>query len=1069
MGIEKILKSRIFVIEDEVPIAEDICQKLEAFGYEVVGVAYSGEEALQTVKEASPDVVLMDINLAGKMNGLQAASNIQSVCDVPIIYLTSSAEQAAILETHANEPPAYISKPIKDRELHTILDTALYRHAQEQKLRKSQAQLSAIVDALPDLGFIYDKSGRYVEILAREDDLLYQDAASMKGHLLHEILPKPVADLLLSAIQKTIVSRENQSVEYSLDVPAGQRWFEGRMAPLPTVPGEIEQIILIARDITQRKLADLALRESEERFRNTFEQAAVGLGHTSLDGDFLRVNQRFCQITGYSETEMHALNFKDITHPHDVEEDILQISRLLSGESPGYSRQKRYIRKDGSLIWINLTVSLVRGETGEPKYLIGVIEDISTRKLAEQALQQRAAQLALLNDIGEKIASVLNLESVIDRAVHLVQESFAYHHVALFVVDPYLQKAFMRARSGIFANLFPQEHVLALGQGMVGWVAKNGKTLLANDVNAEPQYVNNYPDVINTCSELSVPIRVSDEVIGVLDAQSPELGAFSQNDILVLETLADQIAVAMDNARLHASVQTELAERIRAEAERESLLNQIREQSQQVREIMNSVPEGVILLDSTGQILLTNPVASSDLAEFAGLQVGDKLEKVGDRPLSELLTSPPAGLWHEVKFHGRTFNVIARPTASGPEPERWVMVMRDVTREREMQQSVQLQERLAAIGQISAGIAHDFNNILAVILLYTEIMLGASDLLPGQAERLHTIAQQSRNASHLIQQILDFSRRSVLELMPLDLLPFLKEQTRLLERTLPENIRIHLSYLPGEYWTNADPTRLQQAIMNLAINARDAMLDGGELFITISKSPAGQTIHCTVCGELLQENCVCIEIRDTGCGISAENLPHIFEPFFTTKPPGEGTGLGLSQVYGIIRQHDGHIDVTSQVDEGATFCIYLPARAIEDKETSSIETPDLIHGDGQNILLVEDDPVTRQALTDGLTLLGYRVLAVTNGRDALNLLDAKTNHIDLILSDVVMPNMGGVALFYAIRARQLTIPMILMSGHPTQESPETLQLEGLKAWLLKPPSLKQLSKTIARALEQPHM
>ena len=1064
-------KSRIFIIEDEIPVVEEICQKLEAFGYEVVGVAYSGEEALQIVQEAAPDLLLIDISLAGKMNGLQAASTIRSIFEVPIIYLTASIEDVALLEKRAVgavEPIVYVSKPFKDQELRTNLDTAIFRHTQEQRLKRSEAQLSAIVNALPDLGFIYDKFGRYVEILTREDDLLYQDPASMKGRLLHEILPEPVADLLLSTIQRTIANGVNQTVEYSLDVPAGQRWFEGRMAPLPTPPGEVEQIILIARDVTERKLADLALRESEERFRNTFEQAAVGIGHTSIEGHFLRVNQRFCQITGYNETEMLSLNFKNITHPHDLQEEMHQINRLVSGESQGYSLQKRYIRKDGSIIWINLTISLVRGEVGEPKYLIGVIEDISTRKLAEQALEQRAAQLALLNDIGEKLASVLNLESVIDRAVHLVQESFGYHHVALFVMDPYSQKAVMRARAGIFADLFPKEHVLALGQGMVGWVAQNGETLLANNVDAEPRYINNYPDVINTSSELSVPIRVSDEVIGVLDAQSPELEAFSQNDILVLETLADQIAVAMDNARLHASVQTELAERIRAEAERESLLDQLREQGQQVREIMNTVPEGVILLDSIGKILLANPVALNDLAMFANLDIGDVLEKVGDHLLSDLLTSPPKGLWHEVRFHGRIFNVIARPTANGPDPERWVLVMRDVTRERELQQSAQQQERLASIGQLAAGIAHDFNNILAVILLYTEIMLGSSELLPGQHERLHTIAEQARNASHLIQQILDFSRRSVLELMPLDLLPFLKEQTRLLERTLPENIRIHLSFLPGEYWIDADPTRLQQAIMNLAVNSRDAMPEGGELFITISRSPADQSFHCAVCGELIQRECVCLEIRDTGSGIPEENLSRIFEPFFTTKPPGQGTGLGLSQVYGIIRQHDGHFDVHSQVREGSSFRIYLPARTIEEKENLKIEPPDLIRGNGQHILLVEDDPVTRQALADGLALLGYHILTANNGREALDLLDAKTVSVDLILSDVVMPNMGGVALFYAIRERQHPMPMILMSGHPTHESTEILQSEGLKDWLLKPPSLVQLSQMVARALEQSH-
>jgi len=193
------------------------------------------------------------------------------------------------------------------------------------------------------------------------------------------------------------------------------------------------------------------------------------------------------------------------------------------------------------------------------------------RKRVEEALERRAAQLALLNDIGGKIAAALELGSVLDRAARLAQAGFGYHHVALFTVDRQQDELVMRARAGSFAHLFPPDHRLKLGQGMVGWVGRQGETLLANDVDAEPRYVNLYPGVIPTRSELSVPIRVGEEVVGVLDVQSPQLDAFDENDVMVMETLADQIAVAVENARLYEAVQWELAERKRRERELEAV------------------------------------------------------------------------------------------------------------------------------------------------------------------------------------------------------------------------------------------------------------------------------------------------------------------------------------------------------------------------------------------------------------------------------------------------------------------------------------------------------------------
>jgi PAS domain S-box-containing protein len=217
----------------------------------------------------------------------------------------------------------------------------------------------------------------------------------------------------------------------------------------------------------------------------------------------------------------------------------------------------------------------------------------------EAMLEQRAVQLALLNDIGEKIAAVLELDSVLDRAACLVQESFGYHHVGLFALDREMGELVMKARAGSYVHLFSLDHRLKLGQGIVGWVGRHGQTLLANDVSAEPRYVNLYPDVVPTQSELSVPIRVGQEVVGVLDAQSPQLDAFDESDVMVLETLADQIAVAIENARLYEAVQQELTERKRAE----EALRRERDFSQSVIE---ATPALVVVLDTEGCITLFN-------------------------------------------------------------------------------------------------------------------------------------------------------------------------------------------------------------------------------------------------------------------------------------------------------------------------------------------------------------------------------------------------------------------------------------------------------------------------------
>jgi len=535
------------------------------------------------------------------------------------------------------------------------------------------------------------------------------------------------------------------------------------------------------------------------------------------------------------------------------------------------------------------------------------------------------------------------------------------------------------------------------------------------------------------------------------------------------------------------SVGRDITERRRAEEERKRLLAQVREQAQRVQQIIDTVPEGVLLLDPNGRVILANPLGKKNLAALADAQVGDTLTRLGDRSLVELLTSPPKGLWHEVTIPGsagdrpeRSFEVIARPLdieLESKEPalspsaslginsaEDWVLVIRDVTQEREVQRRVQQQERLAAVGQLAGGIAHDFNNLLTTIILYAQLPLGEHDLTPDLTRAFETIIGESRKAAKLVQQILDFSRRSPIETHPVDLKPFVEEAVRVLERTIPESISLLLEVEPEECVVNADPTRVQQVLMNLVVNARDAMPEGGVLRIDLSRVEVGPGEEPPV-AEMVPGEWVCLAVSDTGTGIPPEALAHIFEPFFTTKEPGRGTGLGLAQVDGIVAQHEGHIGVETELGQGTTFRVYLPAHGVEALEKVGAEAASALpQGKGETILLVEDHERIREVARQLLEPLGYRVLTAANGREALEVYraarsgDRPQQGVDLVITDVVMPEMGGKRL---VRELRKTI-----TGYIVEENVQELRKEGFLDVVYKPFDMDRLAHVVRRVLDE---
>lgn len=486
--------------------------------------------------------------------------------------------------------------------------------------------------------------------------------------------------------------------------------------------------------------------------------------------------------------------------------------------------------------------------------------------------------------------------------------------------------------------------------------------------------------------------------------------------------------------------------------------------------------------DADGSVTFSNRTAQELLGytqkELSRLHWSAIVPETEKGRIGEELTKRPAGIMSRYETvllskEGRRVPVIvsARPLFADGRFVGVLSAFTDITERKRMEERVRGQERLAAVGQLAAGIAHDFNNILTSMIGFAQLVGMRADVPESARADVGQIVEGGQRAANLIGQILDFSRKSLISPQPLDLVPLLQETVRFLQRTIPESIRVVLEMAAEEYWVQADPTQIRRALTNLAVNARDAMASpsivgspsGGELRFRLS--------HLTLRPEdarpfasMAPGDWITLSVSDTGSGIPSKVVPHIYEPFFTTKKPGEGTGLGLAQVYGIVKQHDGFIDVATQVDRGTTFTMYLPPLAERQQPARDTAQEALGRGCGEIILVVEDEPQVLGVCKAMLEHLGYVVVTASTGLQALDVYKRQGSEIALVLADVVMPQMGGTELCQALWAWDSKVKMVVMTGYPLEEEGQQLLERGIVDWILKPLDLSRLAQVVGDAL-----
>lgn len=1058
---------RLLILEDNPFDAELAIHEIRRAGFDPVWRCVETEADFLAALTPDLDLVLSDYNLP-QFDGLRAFDlMIEQGFDIPFILVSGAIGEERAVEAMKKGVIDYL---LKDRlaRLGPAITNALRQKQERQERRDAQAA-------------VFDSEMRYRRLFeASQDGILILDAETLAiadvNPFLADLLGFSPEDLVDRNVWEVEIFEDNVGSQAHLaqvqqTQRAGNQELTLRKRNGERVEAEVacqiyrlrqqDMIQCNIHDITRRKRAEDRLRESEAFAQNVISSLNANIAVLDAQGTILAVNQswhEFAQQNGSinATTIGPGVNYLGVCQQAvDFDGDpyaqaaLNGVRMVADGRAPEFVLEYPCHAPD-ELRWFSMKVLPLEGVHNG---LVVAHENITERKQAGIRTETQLQRLAALHVIDKAITSALDLTHTLDVVIEQVTTQLNVDAACILLLDPDTQ-TFKHVATRGFRTAIAEGASIRLGASFAGRAALERRLVQVNalaQAQESPQFARLWL-AEEVAAYYGLPLIAKDRVVGVLEIFHRTAHTADEEWYDFLQTLAGQAAIAVENDSLF--------------TETERLLRQAQSQAQLTQDIIDSAPEGMLVLDSQHRLVLANPVARDYLPSLADVAVGEVLTSLGGKPLADFLgTFGKQQPWQEMSWGQppRVYEVAAQPLSVGQQMSGWVMILRDITAEKENQRYQQVQEQLATVGQMAAGIAHDFNNIMGAIVLYTQLLRNDPQLTSKHHKYVDVIHDQSRHAAELIRQILDFSRRAPMENAALDVVPLLKELIKLWERTLPENLNLELDYDRNECIVYGDPTRLQQVLMNLALNARDAMPQGGTLsfqLASLSLAPGQMPpLPDMAPGEWLQ-----LSVRDTGTGIAAEHLPHLFEPFFTTKQPGQGTGLGLAQVHGIVKQHDGSIAVESQPGRGTTFVIYLPIYETGPAPAPAVVNHQTEQGAGESILLVEDNEAMRMALADSLEGLGYRVFPAVDGIEALEILAQQTNGISLMLSDLVMPRMGGVELSHQARSRFPALKIIIMTGHPLHESEDELRQAGIEGWIRKPFSVSELTDQVQAVL-----
>ena len=858
-------------------------------------------------------------------------------------------------------------------------------------------------------------------------------------------------DMVTRAMNRVVETKGQADVEYRIVRDDGQErvvWARGRA--VTDSSGRVVRIVGTGVDITERKQAEKGLKDNEALLRGLVETSPIPMLVVSADRDqtVLSMNRRFTEVFGYTLEDIPDIvawwpkAYPEPAYRMDIERLWTKaiVDATVANASSITPVEAFVVCHDGSRRYVVAHM----GWFGDRALML--FNDLTDRKRAEDTLQR----------ISEAITPWTGRDFFRTLANHL-SDSCQVDYAFVGMVDegvPWLARAIAVSRNGHLIDPFsydlrgtPCEHVL-------------DKSLCHYQTGVQAQFPRDL-----ALAELGI-----DSYMGI-----PLVSSTTGTPLGLIVLLHRSPIPQPDQAEAILRV---VANRASAELERELAEKALRETEARHSAILESSLDGLIVFDAAGEILEFNAAAEAMFGhrradaigrDVAELVMPPALRDEHHHSLERYIDSHASGVggprieMPAVRADGSEFRVeLSVVPIGGSGPLLFAGVVRDITNRLMLEEQLRQSQKLQAIGQLAGGVAHDFNNLLTIIMGYSDVLLASLDADDPVHEAAKHIHDAGERASLLTRQLLLFGRKAILETRPLDLNTVIEHTGTMLRRLLGEDVTFATILAPALRTVRIDRGQIEQVIVNLCLNSRDAMPQGGRITVETCAAAFDRSF-CRLQPAYKPGRFVELAIRDNGAGMSDDVKTHLFEPFFTTKGPGKGTGLGLATVYGIVQQAGGFIVVESLLGAGTTMRVFLPANeAREPNETKDVrESP---AAGRETVLLVEDEEGVRRLARLSLEKHGYTVLSASSGPEALAIADAHADAIDILVTDVVMAGMTGPEVFEHLRLRRPTLKVLFMSGYNDDEVVRRGIVDARSTFIQKPFALSTIPKKVREVL-----
>lgn len=1098
----------LLILEDSNTDAELIISHLRQAGYELDWRQVTSREDFLAALDDDFDIILADYHLP-KWNAMQALHLLKEKgIDIPVIVVTGAISEEVAVACMKEGASDYLIKDRLQRLGSAVAQVLENKKLQEQKRAFEAALLHAAeewrrtFDAMSDMITVQDADFHIIRANRAIVDALGTSFQDILGKHCYQVIHDLSCPIVDCPTVKT--KRTGKSEDAIIWEPKLGKWLMVRSSPIWDEEGNFRGVVHVMRDVSQNKAIEEALRESEERYRRLLDTSLVGI-FIIQNGEVKYCNRGLAEIFGYdSPVQIQGKTIQELVYA----EDYPEVVRAIEGTDPATNGARHYrfrgIRADGSLVHVDTLGQTIEYD-GKPATQ-GFLIDITAQVQAERERLVRGRQQAVIAKLGQLALAGIPLDELMDKTVKMVAETLEVEFCKVLELQPDGNELLLKAGVGWQEGVVGQARVAITVNSQVGYTLATYEPVIVEDFLFETRFqISPLLNEHHVVSSISVIIHGQERPYGILGAHSARYRQFTRDDANFLQATANILAERIRQQRAEEALrESEWALGIRNRIAYILLSKPEAEIYDEVLQVVLQAMESEYgyfgYINEQGALVL--PTLTTDVWEQCNMPDKESVfqpEEWGGlwgRALQEKRTlfaneglSPPFGhvsiqcvIVTPILYQDVLVGIIAVANRPTPYTEKDVELLTSIAdyvapvlyaqlqqkiekkeRERLEEQYIQMQ-KLEAIGQLTTGIAHDFNNMLTPIISLAELIRVHTHPTDRNHHLAKDILQAGRRAAQLVQQLLAFSRKQIVRPKLLDAAEMLKESESVLLRVLPENIHLHIEAEIGQSFVYMDPTQWQQMILNLALNARDAISDGGHLTITLDNVTLSEK-EAALLDEVEAGSYVRLIVRDTGMGMSEEVKARIFEPFFTTKQRGRGTGLGLASVYGTIKQNKGDILCESEEGKGTVFTIYLPRVSQPLSQPQHEDLSAVWLRGNETILLVEDDPNVRRTTLITLQQLGYTVLEAKDGPDAVLVASNYTEPIALLLTDVIMPGIDGAVLAQELKRFHPDMKVLFMSGYPGEVIAQRGILASATSFLYKPFTPQALGQKVRALLD----